>query len=121
MRTPSHREQLIARRLLRLQFEQDQWRHKIDSIDLIDITEPISDSYLLLDLALDILRVPRGKHDYSEYFESELITPGRPEFSRDSYVEQWSEIRTVKGTERYFKSVIKDLEQSWCQPCSTEN
>lgn len=49
----------VCRQLLKLQREQNEWLEKIQSSQLIEITEPISGNWLLLDLALDILGEPK--------------------------------------------------------------
>ncbi len=49
----------VARELLKLQRQQDKWLNETEACGHIEIDEPISSSYLLLDLALDILGEPK--------------------------------------------------------------
>lgn len=49
----------VARELLKLQRKQDLWHEEIEASGHIQVSDPISGNYLLLELALDILGEPK--------------------------------------------------------------
>lgn len=77
----------VARELLDLQCKQDKWNDKVYAAG-IELNEPISGSWLLLHLALDILGYPKDNTEETNACEIANETGKWPEgaFSRDGIV-----------------------------------